>query len=383
MARLIHASTPDSIIFTSCGSEADNRAIDIAIESYTRSYPADAPIPHVVTTAIEHPAVLEYLAYLSRENRIELTILSVSEDGFVSVDDVISSLKATTALVTIMHSNNEVGTIQPIKCIGEKIEEYNKSHHMKCIAKHKVLFHSDGAQSLGKVLIDVKSEYIDMLTIVGHKFGAPKGIAALYVKPGIGVKPFLYGGGQEGGRRAGTENVLLIVGIGEASRIAYNEAKEMMVHLLQLKERFVQSILKAFPVEKYGRDFVRFNGPSLEYDEKHLSLLSGKIRSLKTKEFSEYPCLPTVLPNTVSVGFKNILASDLIEELKSKVACSAGTTCHAADSRISAVLTALQVPPCYGRGTLRISFGRHTTTSNIDAAVDHIAVAVAKLTSPQ
>ena len=226
--------------------------------STTSSSPVHV-IPHVITSVIEHPAILEYLTYLSDVEKvhhfklnelilkcyvvtfqkIEVTYLPVDNQGFVSPEVVSNSIQYNTALVTIMHSNNEVGTIQPIRQIGEVVASYNASLRMTGAA-HKVLFHSDGAQSLGKVLIDVQQENIDLLTIVGHKFGAPKGdnyimfctaeimanvnkmllgqgIGALYVKDGINVTPLLHGGGQEGGRRAGTENVLLVAAIGNSS----------------------------------------------------------------------------------------------------------------------------------------------------------------------
>jgi cysteine desulfurase len=204
VSRLVNAPDPRSIIFTSCGSEADNRAVDIAVSNFLRAYPSNPPaLPHVITSVIEHPAILEYLSYLSDvENvivyssynfrivyfcctqiircfnfvqKIEVTILPVDGEGFVSPDDVSKALKYNTALVTIMHSNNEVGTLQPIRRIGDVIAAYNSSLRMTTGTSHEILFHSDGAQSLGKVLIDVQHENIDILTIVGHKFGAPKG----------------------------------------------------------------------------------------------------------------------------------------------------------------------------------------------------------------
>jgi cysteine desulfurase len=204
-------SSEKTIYFTSCGSESDNRAVDIALHHFdTRhnSHPyregkgkaADATItPRVVTCKIEHPAILLYLEHLHRLQQIDLVVLPVNAEGFVSPSDIEANLTINTALVTIMHSNNEVGSIQPIAEISKRIREFNLKHAAN------ILFHSDAAQSLGKVKVDVQALGVDMLTIVGHKFGAPKGVAALYVSESVrwSGAPMLIGGGQERGMRAG------------------------------------------------------------------------------------------------------------------------------------------------------------------------------------
>lgn len=230
IASLLHANNIDhiaeNIIFTSCGSESDNRAIDIAINHFRTSVLAlalepasptptpelkikeksniifnlpslsDFP-PHIISCVIEHPAILSYLKHLESKGTIQLTLVSVDSEGFVNISEIKESLTISTALVTIMHSNNEVGTIQPIKEISKLIYDFNMKEN------GQVLFHSDCAQSVGKVPIYVDDLGLDMLTIVGHKYGAPKGIAALYVKEGIRACPFIYGGSQEKGLRAG------------------------------------------------------------------------------------------------------------------------------------------------------------------------------------
>jgi cysteine desulfurase len=142
-------------------------------------------LPHVIASCIEHPAILEYLKFLSQTHRIEYTLLGVNGEGFVDPQEVMSALKDSTALVTVMHSNNEIGTLQPIRAIAVKVQEFNQSLLLRGVSRPPVLFHSDGAQSLGKVAVNVASLGVDMMTLVGHKYGAPKGIAALYVKTGI------------------------------------------------------------------------------------------------------------------------------------------------------------------------------------------------------
>lgn len=207
VAVLIGANDPRRIIFTSCGSESDNRAIDIALHHYSTSTGLRldsngnaSPLPHIVTSAIEHPAILNYLRALFKQGRIDLSVIPVSSTGIVDIETLLKSLRPTTALVTVMHSNNEVGTIQPIRTIAESIRAYNRLHDCD------ILFHTDAAQSMGKGLpVDCRSlGGVDMITLVGHKFGAPKGIAALYVASYVRLNPLLYGGGQEYGLRAGT-----------------------------------------------------------------------------------------------------------------------------------------------------------------------------------
>lgn len=198
--QLIGNQDEKEIYFTSCGTESDNWAIDIALHHYkihTQESNRDT-LPVVITSAIEHLAVLCYLRLLAQVRKeIELVILPVNSEGFISLEDLKKSLSTRTALVTIMHSNNEVGTIQPIRLISRAIQEFNRNNNTS------ILFHSDAAQSIGKVPVDVISLGVDMLTIVGHKFGAPKGIGALYVSKRVSMRPSFFGGGQEFGMRAG------------------------------------------------------------------------------------------------------------------------------------------------------------------------------------
>jgi cysteine desulfurase len=187
---------PEDIYFVSCGSEADNRCIDIAIHNFYLTHDASS-IPQIITSSIEHPAILCYLRTMQLKKKLELKVVPVDSQGFVSLTEFENALSPNVALVTIMHSNNEIGTIEPIRAMSKIIRRYNKK------ANTNILFHTDAAQSIGKVVVDVNALDVDMLTIVGHKFGAPKGIAALYVRNGVNICQFLIGGSQEKGFRAG------------------------------------------------------------------------------------------------------------------------------------------------------------------------------------
>jgi cysteine desulfurase len=431
--RLVNATRADEIIFTSCGTESDNRAIDLALVAYHETTTSKGNhnikggkvlLPHVVTCSIEHPAILVYLKHLEKQERIELTVLPVDEEGTIYPEEVHNALRKNTALVTIMHSNNEVGTIQPIAEIAKVVKQHNQSSK----AQQPVLLHSDAAQSIGKVTVDVATLEVDLLTIVGHKFGAPKGIAALFVRnescsQHLAAAPLLVGGGQEMGARGGTENVLLIAALGEAARVAHTDAICTLFHLLGLKKRLIEALQSG--LAGLGADFVRFNGPERSSDPVEItsdvSLLEMILRPqneaarhqnsrqeggapkkvvedwMKENESCRYEdgeddeeprpkafsamssTLVEQLPNTVSVSFKNVLTRHLMPLLIEKVACSAGSACHseaASGDVLSPVLAAMRVPDNYGRGTLRLSFGRHTTPGEIDKAAAHITASV-------
>ena len=205
VGALVNAKDPmNEIYFTSCGTESDNRAIDIAIHHFTqykkkRGIDMNNIIPHIISCKTEHPAVICYLRILVLEQKIHMTVLPVNSEGFISIADLRKALTPNTALVTIMHSNNEVGTIQPIREITQCVKQYNSQLQGDAC----VLVHTDAAQSLGKVLVDVQHLETDLVTIVGHKYGAPKGVAALYMRTGVQAPQMLVGGGQERGIRSG------------------------------------------------------------------------------------------------------------------------------------------------------------------------------------
>jgi cysteine desulfurase len=326
-------SGPDEVAFTSCGTESDNWAIWGAVAAArARSIKGEQPssLPHVVTSSIEHPAILNQLKHLESLSLLKYTVVPVSNEGLVDVDDVVEALRPdATCLVSIMHSNNETGAIQPISRIVKAVKSQ----------MHQVLVHTDAAQSFGKgINVNVRELGVDLATLVGHKMGAPKGCAALYVKRGVKIAPLFVGGGQESGLRSGTESPLVIA-LGAASELA-QEREELLGHLRKLRDTLERSLLESFPEGE-----ARVNGP--------------KDRDLR-------------LPNTLSIGIKGLKSSVLLSNLRKKLAASAGASCHSNDGTVSSVLQAMNVPSEYAIGTLRLSVGRHSTLGDVTSAIDLI-----------
>ena len=331
----------DCIIFTGCGTESDNLAIELALASCCKRN-------HVVTCNIEHPAVLECLKVMEKACKIDLTIVDVDDEGIVSADDIAKAIKPDqTALVTIMLANNEVGSLQPIADIAKICRGAN------------VLLHTDAAQAVGKVSVALEDlGHPDMITIVGHKMGAPKGVAALYVRKGClsengRVEPHGYGscglalrgGGQEKGRRAGTENCPYIAGLGKAAELLTKPSKaesgkkqwmDNAEYMIGLRSRLLDNLTTAL-----GEENVRTNGPADPASR---------------------------LPNTLSVGLRNIHSGELLKAVSNQVAASAGLACHASGGGVSEVLKCLHVPDEFARGTLRLSVGPGTSLEDIDRA---------------
>jgi cysteine desulfurase len=337
VARLVN-SDPSEIYFCSSGTEADNWAIWGAVAAYRLEHPGVTP--HVISSTIEHPAVLEQLKQLKGLGLITYSLAGVDGYGVVATDQVLGHQTPNTCLIALMHSNNEVGTVQ-----ADGLED------IACNKRPGLLLHSDAAQSIGKVPVDVKQLGVDMLTIVGHKFGAPKGVAALYIKSGVSkskVANFFNGGGQERGRRGGTENVLLIVGLGKAAEIAFNELERTKTHMAYLRNE-----LQCLLVEGMPEKSVRVNGP-VKSPPNTLSI--------------------SWLPNTLSISFKGISGSQLLSELSEEVAASAGAACHSSEGEpvISSVLAAMDVPREWAVGTVRLTVGRHTTESEVKRAAELI-----------
>ena len=314
----------EEIIFTGGGTEANNQAIKGIAEAHKDKG------NHIITSQIEHPAVLKVCVYLEA-NGFEITYLPVDDQGIVRVSDVSQAIKSNTTLITIMHANNEVGTIQPIKQISELARKYG------------ILFHTDAAQSIGKVPVAVNSLGVDLLSVAGHKLYAPKGVGALYVRNGLKLTRFMHGAGQESGMRAGTENVLEIVGLGKACEIAKRDLHKNIDHMKNTCKRFFEGITKEC-------DNVRLNG----HPQKRL-------------------------PNTLSLSFLDLEANQILDAIGLEVAASAGAACHADTVEVSHVLKAMGVPLDWAKGTLRLTTGRMTTEADIDKAVSVIGAAVKKL----
>ncbi len=311
VAALIGAR-PNEIVFTSGGSEANNHAIKgIFFHSGGRK-------PHIITTRVEHPAVLEPCKFLENLGA-KITHLPVDAAGMVDPDAVRRAITRHTILITVMHANNEVGTIEPIAAIGRIARE------------HRIPFHSDAAQSVGKVATAVNDLGVDLLTIAGHKLYAPKGVGALYVREGTKLAPLVHGAGHESERRAGTENVLLIVALAAACKLA--RLDPCSERLRTLRDRFWQNLRDAFG------ERVVLNGHPIER-----------------------------LPNTLNVSFVDRVGQEVLDRLDG-VAASTGSACHAGSHTQSPVLCAMGVKPRVGLGAVRFSLGRTTTAEEIDAVV--------------
>jgi cysteine desulfurase NifS/selenium donor protein len=310
------------IIFTSGGSESNNLAIKgVAYQNRDRGN-------HIITSSIEHPAVSEVCRHLVKQG-FRVTWLPVDEKGLVSPGDLENAISGDTILVSIMHANNEVGTIQPVAQLA------------RIAHAHGALFHTDAAQSAGKIPID--NLEADLLSIAGHKLYAPKGIGALYVKEGVKLEKLIHGADHEQNMRAGTENVALIVGLGKACELALRDLEANRLHSLKLRDLLYENILAAIPN-------VKLNGhPELR------------------------------LPNTLSLSFPGIAANTILSELADEVAASAGAACHAGETNISATLKAMNVPEEYAMGTIRFSTGRFLTEADIEKA----SAAIARVSSQQ
>jgi cysteine desulfurase len=323
VARVLNC-LPDEVIFTSGGTEANNFAIKGL--AFARSGLGN----HIITTQVEHPAVTEVCAWLETQG-FEVTYLPVDETGRASARDLEEALVPETILISVMHANNEVGTVQPLEDIAALAHARG------------IVFHTDAAQSIGKIGVDVHKLGVDLLSVAGHKLYAPKGVGALFVREGIELEKFMHGAGHEKGWRAGTENVLEVVGLGKACEIIADTLQAQTAHLALLRDRLRDALCK-------GVSDVQVNGH------------------------------PTFrLPNTLSVSFLGVNADELLDEIGDAVAASAGAACHAGTVSLSHVLAAMKVPTQWARGTLRLSVGRFTTCEEIDRTAHVIGKAVEQL----
>lgn len=311
VADLLQCS-PGEVVFTSGGSESNNHAIQGVF--FARKEKGN----QIITTQIEHPAVINPCRFLEKLGAA-VTYVGVDQYGRVNPEEIEKAVTARTILITVMHANNEVGTIQPIEEIS------------KIAKKHGILFHIDAAQSVGKIATKVDNLGVDLLSIAGHKLYAPKGVGALYIREGTLIEPLIHGAGHESGRRAGTENVLLIVGLGKACEIAKRYLGDDRI--LKLRDRFWKLLQ-----DNFGEKVV-LNGHPLHR-----------------------------LSNTLNISFVGKVGAEILSELDG-VAASTGAACHSGSVELSPVLKAMNVLPEVGMGAIRFSLGRTTTMQEVERVV--------------
>ncbi len=306
----------DEIVFTSGGSEANNLALKgVFFALRDRG-------DHVITTRVEHPAIIEPCRFLERLGA-QVSTLPVDGTGRIDPDDLRREITPRTVLISIMHANNEVGTIQPIEECA------------RIARAHGVLFHTDAAQSVGKIPTGVNDLGVDLLSIAGHKAYAPKGVGALFVRREALLEPLIHGAGHERGRRAGTESALLAVGLGKACELARDLAP--MIRVRALRDRFWHALQ-----EQFGARVVLNGNPAHR------------------------------LPNTLNVSFVGEVGAEILARLDG-IAASTGSACHSGRIELSPVLKSMRVPPAIGIGAIRFSLGRRTTADEIDAVVQRLA----------
>ncbi len=313
------------IVFTSGGTESNNYAIKgVAFSHKDKGN-------HIITSQIEHPAVIEVCKFLEGLD-FEVTYLPVDSLAMVKIADVEKAVTSKTSLITIMHANNEVGTIEPIEQIS------------KLAKKHGIIVHTDAAQSAGKIPIDVNKLGVDLLSVAGHKLYAPKGVGALYIRQGTHLEKFMHGAGHERGWRAGTENVLEVVGLGKACEIAERDMEKNIKHMREMRE----------------------------------NLYLGLKQTIKDVQLNGHPS--EMLPNTLNVSFRGVNACKLIAEIADKVAVSAGSACHSSDQiTVSPVLEAMKVPLEWAIGTVRFSVGKFTSEPEVDDAIKTVSTAMLQM----
>lgn len=324
IARILNCE-PNEIYFTSGGSESDNTAIRGISCSYKNKG------NHIITSKIEHPAVLETCKQLEKEG-FEVTYLGVNDKGIVDLEELKKAIKSTTILITIMFANNEIGTLQPIEEIGKIAKEHN------------IIFHTDAVQAVGSVKIDVKELNIDSLSLSAHKFYGPKGIGVLYVKKGIPFQKFVKGGHQERNKRAGTENVAGIVGLTKAMELVYRDLEEHNNKIKELRDYYVSQIEEKIP-------YIKINGDR----EKRL-------------------------PGNSNISFRFIEGEGLLLNLDLKGICaSSGSACTSGSLDPSHVLLAIGLPHEIAHGSLRVSIGKYNTKEEIDYVVENLVEIVGRL----
>ena len=318
----------NEIYFTAGGSESDNWALKATAEAYEKKG------KHIITTKIEHHAILHTCEYLEKQRGFEITYLDVDENGVVKLDELKKAIRPDTILISVMFANNEIGTIQPIREIGEIAQE------------HKILFHTDAVQAFGQIPIDVDACHIDMLSASGHKLNGPKGIGFLYIRKGVKIRSFVHGGAQERKRRAGTENVPGIVGMGAAVERAMRTMETRTAKERKLRDYLIERIETEIP-------YCRLNGD-------------------RTNR----------LPNNVNFSFRFIEGESLLIMLDMKGICaSSGSACTSGSLDPSHVLLAIGLPHEIAHGSLRMTLGEESTREDLDYTVDTLKEIVANLRS--
>ena len=318
-------ASANEIYFTAGGSESDNWALKATAEAYAGKG------NHIITTKIEHHAILHTAQYLEKRG-FEVTYVDVDEDGKIKLDELKAAIRPTTILISVMFANNEIGTIQPIKEIGEIAKE------------HGILFHTDAVQAYGQLPINVDECHIDMLSASGHKFNGPKGIGFLYIRKGVKIRSFVHGGAQERKRRAGTENVPGIVGIGTAAKRAANTREERVAKEIEVRDYLIDRVLKEIP-------YCRLNGHRTDR-----------------------------LPNNANFSFRFVEGESLLIMLDMKGICaSSGSACTSGSLDPSHVLLAIGLPHEIAHGSLRLTINEEITKEDIDYVVDNLKEIVAHL----
>ncbi|HHX23378.1 MAG TPA: cysteine desulfurase NifS [Thermoanaerobacterales bacterium] len=326
IAQLINAD-PMEIFFTSGGTESNNWALRGVTAANKKKG------NHIITSSIEHHAVLHTCEDLERQG-FRVTYIPVDKDGLVDANHVINAITENTILVSIMHANNEIGTIQPIEEIVKLVKQKNP----------KILFHTDAVQTVGKIPVDVKDLGVDLLSMSGHKIYGPKGVGALYIKKGTRIAPFITGGAQERNRRAGTENIPGIVGFGKAAELAKEELKQQHDKLINLRDKLIKGILDKVP-------YTRLNGhPSLR------------------------------LPNNVNISFEFIEGEAMLLNLDMKGICaSSGSACTSGSLEPSHVLLGIGLPHEIAHGSLRLTLGRNNSEEEVDYVLEVLPNIVGRL----
>ena len=313
----------NEIVFTSGGTESNNMVLKCVAWGLRNKG------RHVITTKIEHPSIINTAIFLM-EDGYDVTFLPVDSYGSLDPDEVKKSIQKDTILITVMHANNETGTIQPLTDISSIARQYG------------VLFHTDAAQSIGKIETKINDLGVDFLTIAGHKIYAPKGVGAIYIKKGVEIEPFMHGGGQEMGLRSGTENVILNAGLGKACELVLDNLYDDMSRLRGLRDRLHDQILSAIP------------GTVLNGHPEHR------------------------LPNTLNLSFPGMIGEEILNEIPDLCA-STGAACHDRSLKLSHVLEAMGVREEVGMGAIRLSLGRHTTEDEVDQSAQWLIEAVKKV----